>query len=49
MASILVAEIDTAAVAKYAPRAVHMDLEPGVIDAATLNRRSASSSARETS
>jgi tubulin beta len=34
---------------KYVPRAVLMDLEPGVIDAAALSRRSASSSARETS
>jgi hypothetical protein len=32
---------------KYVPRVVLMDLEPGVIDAATLSRRSASSSARE--
>jgi tubulin beta len=30
---------------KYVSRAVLMDLKPGVIDAATLSRRSASSSA----
>jgi hypothetical protein len=34
---------------KYAPRAALTDLEPGVIDAATQSRRSASSSARATS
>jgi tubulin beta len=34
---------------KYAPRAVLFDLEPGVIDASTLSRRSATSSARATS
>ena len=34
---------------KYVARAVLFDLEPGVIDAATLSRHSASSSARETS
>jgi tubulin beta len=34
---------------KYVPRTVPFDLEPGVIDAATLNRFSASSSARTTS
>ena len=33
---------------KYVPRAVLMDLELGVIGAATLSRRSASSSALET-
>jgi len=33
----------------YAPRAVLFDLEPGVIGAVTLSRRSADSSARETS
>jgi tubulin beta len=34
---------------KYVPRAVLFDLEPGVIGAVTLSRRSASSSARVTS
>jgi hypothetical protein len=34
---------------KYVPCAVLFDLEPGVIGAVTLSRRSASSSARETS
>ena len=34
---------------KYVPRAVFFDFEPSVIDAATLSRRLASSSARETS
>jgi hypothetical protein len=34
---------------KYVPRAVLMDLEPGVIDKTTLSRRSASSSARRNS
>jgi tubulin beta len=34
---------------KYVPCAVLFDLEPGVIGAVTLNRRSASSSARTTS
>ena len=34
---------------KYVPRAVLFDLEPGVIGAVALSRRSASSSARETS
>ena len=34
---------------KYAPRAVLFDLEPGVIDAGTLSRRSANFSARRTS
>jgi hypothetical protein len=34
---------------KYVPRAVFFDLEPGVIGAVTLSRRSASSSAREAS
>jgi tubulin beta len=34
---------------KYAPRAVLSDLEPGVIGAVTLSRRSANSSARATS
>jgi hypothetical protein len=34
---------------KYVPRAVLFDLEPGVIGAVTLSRRSASSSARTTS
>jgi hypothetical protein len=34
---------------KYVPRAVLMDLEPGVIGAETLSRRSASCSALETS
>jgi tubulin beta len=34
---------------RYVPRAVLMDLEPGVINAVTLSRRSANSSARETS
>ena len=34
---------------KYAPRAVLFDLKPGVINAATLSRRSASSSSRTTS
>jgi tubulin beta len=34
---------------KYVPRAVLMDLEPGVFGAAALYRRSASSSARVTS
>jgi hypothetical protein len=33
---------------KYVPRAVPFDLEPGVIDAITLSRGSASSSARTT-
>jgi hypothetical protein len=33
----------------YVPRAVLFDLEPGVTDAVTLSRRSASSSARENS
>jgi tubulin beta len=33
----------------YVPRAVLMDLEPGMIDAVTLSHRSANSSARETS
>jgi tubulin beta len=33
---------------RYVPRAVLMNLEPGLIGAATLSRRSASSSARET-
>jgi hypothetical protein len=31
---------------KYVPRAVLFDLEPGMIGAVTLSRRSASSSAR---
>jgi tubulin beta len=35
--------------AKYVPRAVLIVLEPGVIGAVALSRRSASSSARETS
>jgi tubulin beta len=34
---------------KYVPRAVLMDLEPGVIGAVTKSRRSANSSARATS
>jgi tubulin beta len=34
---------------KYVPRAVLFDLEPGVIGAVSLSRRSASSSARKTS
>jgi tubulin beta len=34
---------------KYVPRVVLFDLEPGVIDASTLSRRSATSSARATS
>ena len=34
---------------KYAPRAVLFDLEPGVLGAIALNRRSARSSARATS
>ena len=34
---------------KYVPCAVLFDLEPGVIGAVTLSRRSASSSARKTS
>jgi hypothetical protein len=34
---------------KYVPRAVHQDLEPGVIGAVTSSRRSANSSARKTS
>jgi hypothetical protein len=34
---------------KCAPRVVPFDLEPGVIDAISLSRRSASYSARETS
>jgi hypothetical protein len=34
---------------KCVPRAMLMELEPGVIDAATPSRRLASSSARETS
>jgi tubulin beta len=34
---------------KYVPRALIFDLEPGLIDAATLSRRSASSSACPTS
>jgi tubulin beta len=34
---------------KYVPRAVLMDLEPGLINTVALSRRSASSSARETS
>jgi tubulin beta len=34
---------------KYVPRAVLLDLEPGVIGAVTLSRCSASSSARKTS
>jgi hypothetical protein len=34
---------------KYVRRAVHFDLEPGVIDSVTLSRRSASFSARVTS
>ena len=38
-----------ALVGKYVPRAVLFDLEPGVIGAKALSRRSASSSARETS
>jgi hypothetical protein len=33
----------------FVPRAVLFDLEPGVIGAAALSRRSASSSARKTS
>jgi hypothetical protein len=33
----------------YVPRAVLMDLEPGVIGAVALSRRSANSSARGTS
>jgi tubulin beta len=34
---------------KYVPRGVFFDLEPGVISAETLGRRSASSSARKSS
>ena len=34
---------------KYVPRAVLLDLEPGVIGAVNLSRRSANSSARENS
>jgi hypothetical protein len=34
---------------KFVPRAVLFDLEPGVIGAVTLSRRSANSSARKTS
>jgi tubulin beta len=34
---------------KYVPRVVLFDLEPGVIGAVALSRRSASSSARRTS
>jgi tubulin beta len=34
---------------KYVPRAMFFDLEPGVIGAVTLSRRSASSSSRENS
>jgi hypothetical protein len=34
---------------KYVPPAVFFDLEPSVIGAATLSRRSGNSSARETS
>jgi tubulin beta len=34
---------------RYLPRAVLFDLEPGVIDAETLSRCSANSSARKTS
>ena len=34
---------------KYVPCAVLFDLEPGVIGAVTLSRRSANSSARKTS
>jgi len=34
---------------EYVPRAVLYDLEPGVIGAVTISRRSASSSARVTS
>jgi tubulin beta len=34
---------------KYVPRAVLMDLEPGVIGTVTKSRRSANSSARATS
>ena len=34
---------------KYVPRAVLFDLEPGVISAVTLSRRSANSSARTNS
>ena len=34
---------------RYVPRSVLFDLEPGLIGAVTLNRRSASSSARKTS
>ena len=33
---------------KYVPRAVLFDLKPGVTDAVTISRRSASSSARTT-
>jgi hypothetical protein len=38
-----------AAGGKYASRAVFFELDPGVIDAETLSRRSANSSARATS
>jgi tubulin beta len=34
---------------KYVPRAAHFDLEPGVLSAVTLSRRSAKSSARKIS